>query len=61
MNHEAEGPEVDGVQPEEVVDEAASHAQIEKRLSHVFHLAGDGEAAMQLMRMAIAYRWRQRQ
>lgn len=61
MNHEADGQEIDGAQPEDVVDEATSPAQIEQRLSHVFHLAGDGEAAMRLMRMVIAYRRRQPQ
>jgi uncharacterized membrane protein len=59
MNSQTVEPQGDGVRPADAAHQAALRAQIEQRLQAIFHSAGDGEAARQLLRMVIDYRLRQ--
>ena len=61
MNGASDNRKSDGVMPGDTAHAAAARAQIEQRLQHLFRFAGDGEAARQLRRMLIQYRWRQLQ
>ena len=61
MNHENKEAENDRLMPDGAAPEPPGRAQIEQRLQHVFHLAGDGEAVRQLMQMVVEYRLRQGQ
>lgn len=61
MNSASEEREVDGVMPDDAAHAVAARAQVEQRLQDLFRFAGDCEAARQLLRMVIEYRWRQLQ
>ena len=56
MNHESPVTDAGDPAPDDPVHPSFRRAQIEQRLQHAFRLAGDGEAAQQLMQMVIAYR-----
>jgi len=50
---------IDGAAPDDAAQAVAARAQVEQRLQDLFRFAGDGEAARQLLRMVVEYRWRQ--
>ncbi len=61
MNHEPPVADAGDPAPDDAAHQSFRRAQIEQRLRQAFRLAGDGEAAQQLMQMVIEYRARQNQ
>lgn len=59
MNSQTVEQPGDGATPADAAHQDALRVQIEQRLEALFHSAGDGEAARQLLRMVIDYRLRQ--
>lgn len=61
MNSECGKLPAGDLMPDDDTDDASRQAKLEQRLLALFHLAGDGEPARQLLRMVIDYRGRQPQ